>query len=90
MRSGIPQPTASNAMADGSFPLYDANGVQRSSVSYHSVGRYAIACYPGDFQLVIQAKLDNGEIMPRYMDGTRVVAGSGRRVADKFRRRGPR
>lgn len=58
--------------ADASIPLYDANGVQRSIVSWNSSARYAIGCYPSDFALVIQVRLTdaqgNQQIVPRQVE----------------------
>jgi hypothetical protein len=64
---------AAPAMAsDAGFPLYDANGTVRSSVSWNSYGHYAMACYPSDFTLLIQVRLtdEQGEqqIVPRIVD----------------------
>jgi len=64
---------ASPAMAaDASFPLFDANGAQRSSVTWNSSARYAIGCYPSDFTLTIQVRLTDAEgnqqVVPRRVD----------------------
>lgn len=66
---GVTAATATPAMAASlSFPLYDANGVQRSSMTYETTTQYLMACYPSDFTLVIEEQLDNGSTIPRWVE----------------------
>jgi hypothetical protein len=50
----------------GSWPVYDAAGVERISLSYNSSTGYAMACYPpSGVQVVIEARFASGETAKR-------------------------
>ena len=66
---------AAPAMAyHAGIPQVAATRKVRSSVSWNSDGRYAMACYPSDFTLLIQVRLTddqgNQQVVPRIVDWT--------------------
>src|SRR5262245_18424255 len=66
---GITVAAASPAMAaQTTYPLYDASGAQRTTMWYEDSNHYLMACYPSDFSLVIEEKLDNGTTVPRAVE----------------------
>lgn len=66
---GISVAAATPAMAaTTTFPLFDASGAQRTTMWYEDSNQYLMACYPGDFTLVIEEQLDNGTTVPRAVE----------------------
>jgi hypothetical protein len=67
--AGVTAVTASPAMAAAvDFPLYDANGVQRSSMTYNTDSQFLMACYPNGFKLTIEEQFENGQIESRAVE----------------------
>jgi hypothetical protein len=76
--------TAAAQADSGPWPIVDAGGVQRSSLSINWETGYAIACYPSGPEVVrIQVRFADGETL------TRVIPEFGCNVAGPFTSNSP-